>query len=78
MDFNFTEEQTAIRELAREIFQHLSKLLKQWEGTRADDPLELLDIRDLAGPRISDRLLRWIPTSEWRDRNHAETKEVPC
>ena len=29
------------------------------------------------GPRNSDRLLRWIPTSEWRDRNHAETEKIP-
>ena len=30
------------------------------------------------GPRNSDRLLRWIPTSEWRDRNHAETEKYPA
>ena len=29
------------------------------------------------GPRNSDRLRRWIPTSEWRDRNHAETEKIP-
>ena len=32
---------------------------------------------DRGGPRNSDRLLRWIPTSEWRDRNHAETEKIP-
>ena len=30
------------------------------------------------GPRNSDRLLRWIPTSEWRDRNHAKRKKYPA
>ena len=33
---------------------------------------------DRGGPRNSDRLLRWIPTSEWRDRNHAETEKYPA
>ena len=35
------------------------------------------DADNRGGPRNSDRLLRWIPTSEWRDRNHAETEKIP-
>ena len=34
-------------------------------------------LAERGGPRNSDRLLRWIPTSEWRDRNHAETEKIP-
>ena len=43
--------------------------------TAADGTYEITGIR--GGPRNSDRLLRWIPTSEWRDRNHAETEKIP-
>ena len=37
----------------------------------------VIDPTKRGGPRNSDRLLRWIPTSEWRDRNHAETEKIP-
>ena len=47
----------------------------------AQEPAESSDwppgTLDRGGPRNSDRLLRWIPTSEWRDRNHAETEKTP-
>ena len=36
-------------QIAREIFDELSKLFEKQDGKHASDPLELLDMRDLVG-----------------------------
>ncbi len=67
---------------ARRFFRKLLKSQRQEPYRLVTDKLGSYrvahrDVMPRGGPRNSDRLLRWIPTSEWRDRNHAETEKIP-
>ena len=61
-----TEQYRAVDEVAEEVI-----------GAWLDANPQAVTANQRGGPRNSDRLLRWIPTSEWRDRNHAETEKIP-